>query len=51
MHESRWDTTVIPAATVVSFPKALGITIVLSPNGIAREETAQIKIVSFILTK
>ena len=38
----RCDITAIPAATVVSFPKPLGITTVLSPKGIASEQSAQI---------
>jgi len=43
MHESKWDITAIPAATDVSFPYALGITMVLSPKGMAREQSPQIK--------
>ncbi len=39
--ESRCEITAIPAATVVSFPCALGITMVLIPSGIASEHTAQ----------
>ena len=42
IQESKWETTVMPAAIVVSLPSALGITIVLSPRGIAREHSAQI---------
>ena len=42
IQESKWEITAIPAATVVSLPNALGITIVLSPRGIAREQSAQI---------
>ena len=42
MHESKCDTTAMPAATEVSFPYALGITTVLSPKGIASEQSAQI---------
>ena len=42
----RWEITAIPAATEVSFPSALGITIVFSPSGIAREHRAQIYVVS-----
>ena len=42
MQESKCEITVIPAATVVSLPSALGMTMVLSPRGIAREQSAQI---------
>ena len=42
MQESKWEITAIPAATVVSLPSALGMTMVLSPRGIAREQSAQI---------
>ena len=41
-HESRCETSAIPEATVVSLPYALGITMVLSPRGIATEHTVQI---------
>ena len=41
MHERKCETSAIPAATEVSFPYALGTTIVLSPNGIARQHTVQ----------
>ena len=40
MHESKCEITAIPAASEESLPKALGITIVLSPKGIAREQRA-----------
>ena len=40
--DNRWEITAIPAATVVSFPYALGITIVFKPSGIAREQIAQV---------
>ena len=46
IQDKRCETTAILDATVVSLPYALGITIVLSPNGIAREQTAQITNVS-----
>lgn len=42
MHDNRWDTTASPAATVVSFPAALGITIVFNPNGIANTQSEHI---------
>ena len=38
----RCDISAIPDAIVVSLPYAAGITIVLSPIGIARDEIAQI---------
>ena len=46
MQESKCEINAIPAAFDVSFPYALGITIVPSPSGIAREQTVQITIVS-----
>ena len=42
MQENKCEITVMPAATVVSLPRALGITMVLSPRGIAREQTIHI---------
>lgn len=51
MHDNKCDTTASPAATDVSLPSALGITIVLSPNGIAKTETAQINTVDGIFKK
>ena len=39
---NKREISVIPAATVVSFPKALGITLVFNPNGIAKEHIIQI---------
>ena len=42
MPESKCEITVIPAAMVVSLPSALGMTMVLSPRGIAREQSAHI---------
>ena len=39
---SKCETTVIPAAIDVSFPSALGITIVFNPSGIDREQTIHI---------
>ena len=41
MQESRWEMIAIPAATVVSFPYALGITIVFNPRGIAAAQIPQ----------
>ena len=41
MIESRCDTSAMPAAVEVSFPYALGITMVLSPKGMAREQMVQ----------
>lgn len=46
IQESRCEIIAIPAATVVSFPYALGITIVFNPSGMATELTAQIISVS-----
>ena len=43
MQDKTCEISAMPAAVEVSFPYALGITRVLSPKGIAREETAQIK--------
>ena len=45
-HDARWDTSAMLEATVVSLPYALGITMVLSPSGIASEQMAQITKVS-----
>ena len=42
MHDNKWETTASPAATEVSFPSALGITIVFSPNGIANIQSEHI---------
>ena len=42
MHDNKWETTASPAATEVSFPAALGITIVFSPNGIANIQSEHI---------
>jgi len=39
---SRCDTTAMPAGTVKSLPSAAGITIALSPSGIAVEHTRHI---------
>ena len=39
---SKCEITVIPAAIDVSFPSALGITIVFNPSGIDREQTTHI---------
>lgn len=41
MQEIRCEINAIPAVSHVSFPRPLGITIVLSPSGIASEQTAQ----------
>lgn len=51
MHDNKWDTTASPAATDVSFPAALGITIVFSPNGIANMQREQIYTVEGNLIK
>ena len=51
MHDKRCEISAIPAATVVSFPRPLGITIVFSPRGIEIETSAQIYAVSFRLKK
>jgi len=40
IQESKWHKIAIPEATVVSFPYALGTTMVLSPKGIAKEQRA-----------
>ena len=40
-QDSKWDINAIPAAIEVSFPNALGMTIVFNPNGIEREHNAQ----------
>ena len=45
-HDARCDTSAIIEATVVSLPYALGITMVLSPKGMAREQMAHITKVS-----
>ena len=45
IHDNKWETTAIPAGTDVSFPYALGITTVLSPSGIANEQSVHTKIV------
>jgi hypothetical protein len=47
-HERIWETSAIPDATFVSFPKALGIMIVFSPKGIEREQIPQTATVSGI---
>ena len=39
MHDNKCETTASPAATDVSFPAALGITIVFNPNGIAKTQS------------
>ena len=46
IQESKCEIMVMPAAVVGSFPYALGITMVPSPKGIAREQTVQITSVS-----
>ena len=45
------EISAIPAAFVVSFPNALGTTMVLRPRGIAREHKPHIKIPRDIGTK
>lgn len=40
-QERRCEISAMPEATEGSFPYALGMTMVLSPNGIASEQTAQ----------
>lgn len=42
MQDNVWDTNTIPDAILVSFPYALGMTIVFKPSGIASVLTAQI---------
>ena len=49
IHDARCDTSAMLDATVVSLPYALGITIVLRPRGMAREQIAQITKVSYSL--
>ena len=51
MQDIICEIRVIPDATVVSFPYALGITIVLSPKGIESEQRAQEYIVFGIFIK
>ena len=41
-----WETSAIPDATFVSFPRALGMMIVFKPRGIAKEQIAQVANVS-----
>ena len=41
IQQSKCETKAIPAATEVSNPYALGTTIVLSPKGMASEQTIQ----------
>ena len=45
--DKRWDIIAIDAATVVSLPRELGITIVFSPRGIASEHRAHRYHISF----
>jgi len=49
MHASKCEITAMPAATDVSLPNALGITMVFSPSGIASEQSAHIYIAGGIL--
>ena len=42
MHDNRCEITASPAATDVSLPAALGITIVFSPKGIANTQSEHI---------
>ena len=51
MTESKCDMTAIPAPIEVSFPYALGMTMVFNPKGIAREQSAQMKISRGIFIK
>ena len=46
MQDRRCEITAIPAASVVSLPSPLGITMVFKPSGIASEQTAHIYTVS-----
>ena len=48
-QESRCEISAIPDATVVSLPYEAGTTTVLSPNGIASEQSARSDIVLSIL--
>ena len=41
IQDKRCEITAIPAASVVSFPSPLGITIVFKPSGMESEQTAQ----------
>ena len=45
-HETVCETSAMPVETDVSFPYALGITMVLSPKGILSEHTAQMTALS-----
>ena len=45
IHERKCEISAIPDAVVVSLPYAAGITTVVSPSGIATEQTAQMKMV------
>ena len=50
-QDNKCEIIAMPAATVVSFPYALGITIVFKPSGMATELIAQIVKVSEVLRK
>ena len=45
MQDRKCEIRAMPDAVVVSLPYAAGITTVVSPSGIATEQTAQIKMV------